>query len=106
MYKRINDCRFVDKVKNFISGDISSRSGSPGSKTSALIPALTSLGVIVIGVVALATVCVLKRKKKQRTARDLKKEEENPVYGMYYFADGRHIDEGRLEVVDNNDYYG
>ena len=98
--------RISKEMKTLRLGEISSTPGSPGSENSALIPALTSLGVIIFCVVALATVCVLKRKKKQRTARDLKKEEENPVYGMYYFTDGRHIDEGRLEVVDNNDYYG
>ena len=30
----------------------------------------------------------------------------NPVYGMYYFADGEHIDYGSAEVQDDNAYYG
>ena len=32
--------------------------------------------------------------------------DENPVYGMYYFANGEHIDYGSAEVEDNNAYYG
>ena len=30
---------------------------------------------------------------------------KNPVYGMYYFADGGHVDAGKSEVTDENDYY-
>ena len=29
----------------------------------------------------------------------------NPIYGMYYFADGENIDAGRSEVVDDNADY-
>ena len=32
--------------------------------------------------------------------------DENPVYGMYYFANGEHIDYGSVEVEDDNMYYG
>ena len=32
--------------------------------------------------------------------------DENPVYGMYYFANGEHIDYGSAEVEDDNMYYG
>ena len=31
---------------------------------------------------------------------------KNPVYGMYYFADGGHVDQGGSEVTDDNCYYG
>ena len=46
-----------------------------------------------------------KKKKQQRTAREPRVEDENPVYGMYYFADGGHVDAGQSEVVDENVYY-
>ena len=52
---------------------------------------------------------VLRRKKKQRrkAAKAPRVEDKNPVYGMYYFADGGRIDQGRSEVTDdNNAYYG
>ena len=47
-----------------------------------------------------------RNKRKQKAAVRPKVEDKNPVYGMYYFADGKHIDEGRSEVTDGNDYYG
>ena len=98
--------RISKEMKTLDLGEISSTSGSPGSENSALIPALTSLGVIIFCVVALATVCVLRRKKEQRRITERRSTDQNPIYGMYYFADGRHIDEGRSEVLDNNETYG
>ena len=47
-----------------------------------------------------------KRRKNQRAGGDIKQTDENPVYGMYYFSTGDHIDESKSEVVDSNDYYG
>ena len=32
--------------------------------------------------------------------------DENPVYDMYYFADGEQVDYGTSEVEDENQYYG
>ena len=37
---------------------------------------------------------------------EIKTEDENPVYGMYYFANGENVDDGRSEAVDDNVYYG
>ena len=48
----------------------------------------------------------LRRRKKQKTTKEIEVEDENPVYGMYEFADGRNVDEGRAEIVDDNEYYG
>ena len=31
--------------------------------------------------------------------------DESPIYGLYYFATGGKIDQGKSEVVDKNDYY-
>ena len=55
---------------------------------------------------ALVLVLVLSRRKKKRTANQIKAEDKNPVYGIYYFADGEHIDESRSEAVDTNENYG
>ena len=30
---------------------------------------------------------------------------ETLIYGLYYFAKGGKIDQGKSEVVDKNDYY-
>ena len=32
-------------------------------------------------------------------------EDENPVYGIYYFSTGQKIDDNNAEVVDENQYY-
>ena len=37
--------------------------------------------------------------------RETSEEDDNPVYGLYEFADGSEIDQGRTEAVDENDYY-
>ena len=70
-----------------------------------LIPALASFAVTVLLLVVLVLV-FMRRKKQQRVAKLTKAEDKNPVYGMYYFADGEHIDERRSEVLDNNENYG
>ena len=31
--------------------------------------------------------------------------DESTIYGLYYFAGGGKIDQGKSEVVDKNDYY-
>ena len=55
----------------------------------------------------LVLVLVLRfRKKQKRVANEAEDEDENPVYGMYEFTDGSNIDEGRFEIVDDNEYYG
>ena len=72
-----------------------------------LIPALASFGVTVLLFVGVVLVLVFwRRKRQQRVAKLTKAEDKNPVYGMYYFADGEHIDESRSEVLDNNENYG
>ena len=74
---------------------------------SASIPALASFAVTVLFLVGVGLVLVLwRRKRQERVAKMTKAEDKNPVYGMYYFADGEHIDESRSEVVDNNENYG
>ena len=30
---------------------------------------------------------------------------KSPIYGLYFFAGGGEIDQGKSEVVDKNDYY-
>ena len=55
--------------------------------------------------VAVLVVFMCKRKRRNRTP-SVEHNDENPVYGMYYFADGRHIDDGTVEVQDDNTYYG
>ena len=46
---------------------------------------------------------VLRNRKKQIAANEIEDEDQNPVYGLYEFADWRNIDEDRSEVVDDNE---
>ena len=63
----------------------------------------------VVGVVLLALLAffICRHKQQKRTTSTLEENnDENPVYGMYYFADGEHIDYETAEVQDDNEYYG
>ena len=48
---------------------------------------------------------LLRHKQRKKAARQNSREDQCPVYGMYYFADGVHIDGGDSEVVDRNVNY-
>ena len=67
---------------------------------------LVAVAIVVLALVLVLVLVVRRNKRKQKAAVRPKVEDKNPVYGMYYFADGKHIDEGRSEVTDGNDYYG
>ena len=77
----------------------------PGIEGSAQIAALV-ISLVVLFLLALVLFLVLRRRKTQRDTKETEDEDENPVYGMYEFADGRNIDEGRSEFVDDNENYG
>ena len=68
---------------------------------------MASAVAAVILLLSLVLVLVLAKKKNERKeARAPGVVDMNPVYGMYYFADGEQIDAGRSEVVDDNADYG
>ena len=50
-------------------------------------------------------VIILRMFKKKTPEEPVQQGDENPVYGMYFFADGEHIDYGSAEVQDANMYY-
>ena len=45
--------------------------------------------------------------RRQKKSKDMtaSSEDENPVYGIYYFSTGQKIDDNNAEVVDENQYY-
>ena len=53
----------------------------------------------------LALVLVKKKNERKEASRAAGVVDMNPVYGMYYIADGEQIDAGRSEVVDDNADY-
>ena len=46
-----------------------------------------------------------KRKKEKEHQAVRHKEDLNPVYGFYYFANGQQIDDNNAEATDENQYY-
>ena len=61
-----------------------------------------------VGLVFLALLVffIFKHLRRTRTTSTVELNDENPVYGMYYFADGEHIDYETAEVQDDNENYG
>ena len=70
----------------------------------ALASAISS--AIGVAFLALLVFCICRHQRRTRTASAVENNDENPVYGMYYFADGEHIDYGSVGVQDDNAYYG
>ena len=63
-------------------------------------------GVLLAALLLCLLVVVLRHQKKKKIAAAQKStEDKNPVYGLYYFADGAQIDGGNSEVVDSNAGY-
>ena len=67
---------------------------------------LTGISAAALLLCFLALLLLLRHKQRQRAASQKSSEDQCPVYGMYYFADGVHIDGGNSEVVDTNPNYG
>ena len=62
--------------------------------------------LVILAFIVLVLALLLKRKKDQKAqAGEIRSEDLNPVYGMYYFSNGGRIDERQSEVTDGNEYY-
>ena len=46
-----------------------------------------------------------RKRKGSNTAENAADEDVNPVYGVYYASSGDRIDDGGLEITDENEYY-
>ena len=54
-----------------------------------------------------AFIAFLLRRKRSKNPNEKPVEvDENPVYDMYYFADGDRVDYGNAEAKDENELYG
>ena len=67
--------------------------------------AIVSVLVILVCVAVIAFI-LFRRSKKTKAEDTVEEVDENPVYDMYYFADGDRVDYGNTEVQDENDLYG
>ena len=93
--------------KNFEVKDIQlCKSGNITTVTMGLIIATaTSSTIAVITSTCLVVICCKRWVKKGKEMK-MEKQDKNNIYGLYYDEDGQNIDQGTVEVVDFNDYYG
>ena len=71
-----------------------------------------STAVIISATSMLATLCIVsialalrKNLKKKAKARKMVTQDQNPIYGSYYFPGGVRIDNSSAEVEDQNELY-
>jgi len=95
--------------KNYIVKDIqactiaiSLKESAPGfgAITIAIVSASGSVLLLLALLICLILVCCRRQKEK-----NMVKVDRNNDYGYYYSPEGEHLDEGRVEMVDTNDYY-
>ena len=79
---------------------------NPGFSQITVVASAVATVVLLLALVLVLVLVLVKKRNQRKEANEPKVEDENPIYGMYYFVDGGHIDAGRSEVVDDNDYYG
>ena len=97
----------TNTYKNFEVKDIQMcQSGNTDTVTMGLIIATAiSSTIAVITSTCLVVVCC-KRWLKKGKGKRTEKQDKNNIYGLYYDEDGQNIDQGIVEVVDFNAYYG
>ena len=78
----------------------------PGFSLTTVVASAVAAVILLLSLVLVLILVLVKKRNQRKEARAPGVVDMNPVYGMYYFADGEQIDAGRSEVVDDNDYYG
>ena len=84
---------------------LSSKANGESSATNEVVLVSAVSSGFAILFFAVLTLIICKHRRRNRST-SVEENDENPVYGMYYFADGNHIDDGTSEVQDDNSYYG
>ena len=79
--------------------------------TRANLSAIALAAIVISSTTAVCvTICLIvfcfKRRLMAKQQEKEEKQDENKIYGLYYNEDGQDIDQGTVEVVDVNDYYG
>jgi len=91
----------LSNVDNSTNGN-SAKSESANGSNPILIASIAS-SITLMLTLALAFTLLFVRRRWRRTA--LEKVDSNYDYGVYYGAEGERIDEGVVEMVDQNNYY-
>ena len=79
-------------------------SNTPEYSLGTIVLVSTSCSVIGMLVIVVVVFLICRHGKRFRV-KSAVHENENPLYGMYYFPDGERIDYGIVEVEDENTYY-
>ena len=77
----------------------------PGFSPTTVVASAVAAVILLLSLVLVLVLVLVKKMNQRKEARAPGVVDMNPVYGMYYFADGEQIDAGKSEVVDDNDYY-
>ena len=76
-----------------------------GFTLTSTVPIVIASSVLLILCIAIVVFLIVRRLKMKRKP-SVERRDENPVYDMYYFSDGQHVDYGTSEVQDENENYG
>lgn len=71
---------------------------------NAVLLAVAVVVPVVVIILALAVFAIIRR-KRDVPALEATRNDQNPIYGLYYFSDDSRIDSGECEAADANDYY-
>ena len=75
------------------------------ASTSTSILLITLLIILLIILLIVVVVITFKWRRREREGRKKFRVEKNDLYGLYYTAGGDRIDQGTVEIEDQNDYY-
>ena len=73
--------------------------------SAVVVGAITGGSIFLLLCVAFIAFLLCRKRSKNPKEKPVEVD-ENPVYDMYYFADGDRIDYGNVEVEDENQMYG
>ena len=79
---------------------------STGTETMVTAAVASVITILILVFVAILAFLLYRRSRKTKAEEPVEEVDENPVYDMYYFADGDRVDYGNTEVQDENDLYG
>ena len=103
MYKLINVGVFFPVLGSLKFQTVADEEDSLVSPVSVVLIFVGSF-LLILFVVFLAI--AIRRFQNRKRTQSIAEQEQNPVYGLYYFPDGNVIDSGNSLAQDNNSYYG
>ena len=87
-------------LKIIISGS------STGTETMVTAAVASVISILILVFVAVLAFLLYRRSRKTKVEEPIEEVDENPVYDVYYFADGDRVDYGNAEAKYENELYG